>query len=131
MNLHLRAKPARVPARVSTGTIRTPNNAKLTLKCNLTRKCAALKRESALARKTSPNAAHEVVLTGAQIARVSGVGSGKNAERFESGAQSVEAQQVIPHNPHDRVAQPMQLMFAFFFAQQLVSVAIEAAVGCG
>ena len=117
--------------RISTGTIRTPNNAKLTLKCSLTRNCAALKRESAFARKTSPAAAHEVVLTSTQIARGCGQGSGKNAERFESGAQSVEAQQVIPHNPHDRVAQPMQLMFAFFFAQQLVSVAIEAAVGCG
>ena len=117
--------------RVSTGTIRTPNNAKLTLKCSLTRNCAALKRESAFARKTSPAAAHEVVLTGTQIARVSGVVSGKNAERFESGAQSVEAQQVIPHNPHDRVAQPMQLMFAFFFTQELVAFAIEAAVGCG
>ena len=131
MNLHLRAKPAPLAVRISTGTIRTPNNAKLTLKCSLTRNCAALKRESALARKTSLAAAHEVVLTGTQVARVSGVGSGKNAERFESGAQSVEAQQVIPHNPHDRVAQPMQLMFAFFFAQQLVAVSIEAAVGCG
>ena len=43
--------------RVSTGSLHTPNNAKLTLKCNLTRKCAALKRESASARKTSRAAA--------------------------------------------------------------------------
>lgn len=56
--------------------------------------------------------------------------SAEQAQLFEAGTQTVEVMEVTPHNADNPVAQSMQLMLAFLFPQEFITVVAESSIGC-